>query len=58
MICVPCQQELEPKETTLEYLGLSVTQVLPCCPKCGAVYISEELARGKMAQVEMSLEDK
>lgn len=28
------------------------------CPKCGQVYIPEDLAKGKMAQLEKSLEEK
>ena len=28
------------------------------CPKCGKVYISEELAEGRMWEVEQMLEDK
>lgn len=31
---------------------------LPRCPKCGLVLITEELARGKMLEVEKALEDK
>jgi hypothetical protein len=30
----------------------------PHAPKCGQVYISEELTKGRMAEVEMNLEDK
>jgi hypothetical protein len=31
---------------------------LPRCPRCGLVFIPEELALGKMAEVEKLLEDK
>jgi hypothetical protein len=31
---------------------------LPKCPKCGQVLITEDLALGKMAEVEKLLEDK
>jgi hypothetical protein len=31
---------------------------LPTCPKCGYVLIPEQLALGKMHQVEQLLEDK
>ena len=31
---------------------------LPVCPKCGFIYVPEELALGKVLTVERSLEDK
>jgi hypothetical protein len=31
---------------------------LPSCPRCGLVLISEDLATGKMAEVESALDDK
>jgi len=31
---------------------------LPKCPKCGQIFISEDMAKGKMAEVETELEDK
>jgi hypothetical protein len=31
---------------------------LPRCPVCGQVYIGEKLVKGRMAHVEMGLEDK
>ena len=31
---------------------------LPCCPVCGRVFISAELAEGRIAEVEQMLEDK
>ena len=31
---------------------------MPVCPKCGFVYVPEELALGKVLAVERALEDK
>jgi NAD-dependent SIR2 family protein deacetylase len=58
MRCMKCDVELVHEETTLEYLGYDMTYQLPRCPVCGQVFISEEIARGKMHEVETSLEDK
>ncbi len=56
--CAQCGEAMAPAKVTLEYLGNQFTAELPRCPTCGLVYISEELALGKMAEVEQLLEDK
>jgi ribosomal protein S27AE len=56
--CGRCDRELVMKKTVLVYLGHSVAHEIPTCPKCGKVFISEELAEGRMAEVEQQLEDK
>jgi len=56
--CCRCGVRLEPAPVVVEYLGNEFTAELPRCPKCGLVMISEELALGKMAEVEQILEDK
>jgi ribosomal protein S27AE len=56
--CQRCGEAMVPAPVTLEYLGNQFTADLPRCPQCGLVYISEELALGKMAEVEQLLEDK
>ena len=38
--------------------AIHVSNVKLVCPKCGKVFISRELAEGKMAEVEILLEDK
>ena len=43
---------------TVEYLGNEFSAVLPTCPKCGMVLVTQEVALGKMAEVEQILEDK
>ncbi|NLW80120.1 MAG: DNA-binding protein, partial [Desulfovibrionales bacterium] len=42
----------------LTYLGNAFHVELPVCPRCGAVYIYEELALGRIREVEQLLEDK
>ncbi len=56
--CAQCGGKLEPATVTVEYLGNEFTADLPRCPRCGLVLITEEVARGKMAEVEQILEDK
>jgi hypothetical protein len=58
LTCGRCQARLEPTKTQFSYLGHSFHTEVPACPVCGQVFISEELARGRMAEVETSLEDK
>ena len=56
--CARCDEELVLKKTRFTYLERSFTHEVPCCPECGKVYISPELAEGRMAEVERQLEDK
>lgn len=56
--CLRCDIEMEPRKTYFEYLGHTIHTEVPCCPKCGEVYIPEDLARGKIADIEQILEDK
>lgn len=58
MICCGCDAVLEMKKTVFEYLGMSFSYDVPCCPKCKKVFISQDLAEGKMAEVERMIEDK
>ncbi|NLW25235.1 MAG: hypothetical protein GXY91_08410 [Clostridia bacterium] len=58
IICDKCNLKLTPGQVTLSYLGSSFPVELYKCAQCGLVYIPEELARGKMDQVEKALEDK
>ncbi len=57
-LCCLCDVEMEARKTTLNYLGHAFSTSLLRCPRCGQVYIPEELASGKMAEVEMQLEEK
>jgi uncharacterized protein with PIN domain len=58
VICYQCQKELSPAKTNISYLGISFPANILRCPECGQVYIPEELAKGRMAEVERQLEDK
>jgi DNA-directed RNA polymerase subunit RPC12/RpoP len=56
--CARCNQELVVGPVNVEYLGNRFPTELAKCPRCGFVLVSEELALGKMAEVEQMLEDK
>ncbi|NPV92487.1 MAG: hypothetical protein HPY50_17115 [Firmicutes bacterium] len=56
--CFRCGVPIETGRVTVTYMGSSFPIDLPRCPKCGLVLITEELARGKMLEVEKALEDK
>lgn len=56
--CRRCDCDMEPAETYFEYLGHGLHTKIPRCPRCGEVYIPEELALGKIADIERNLEDK
>jgi hypothetical protein len=58
LICAACATPLQLHPVTLGYMGSTFPVELPACPKCGFVYIPEELASGRMLHVEKSLEDK
>ncbi len=58
MVCWKCKRELEPKRVYFKYLGHSFYTDVPRCPQCGQVFIPEDLVKGRMAEVEMELEDK
>lgn len=57
-MCVRCSVPLEPGKVTVSYLGNAFPVDLLRCPSCGQVLITEDLALGKMAEVEKLLEDK
>lgn len=56
--CAKCDEPLVPRSVTLSYMASAFPVVLPCCPRCGLVFVPEELARGRILHVEKSLEDK
>ena len=57
-MCANCSQPLVPGKVDIIYLGNSFSVELLKCPSCGMVLLPEELATGKMAEVEKTLEDK
>jgi hypothetical protein len=56
--CDVCRKAMEVGPVVIEYMDHRFTVELPRCPGCGKVLISEELATGRMAEVEQILEDK
>ena len=56
--CGFCQEKLQPGLVELQYVGSVFKVELPVCPKCSKVLIPEELALGRMLEVEQLLEDK
>jgi Fe-S oxidoreductase len=59
IVCQSCGGgELGFFKNHVEYLGSRFDVVLPQCKHCGRIYISPDIARGRMAEVEKILEDK
>lgn len=56
--CALCDRDLEIASVTIGYLGSAFQVDQLRCPGCGQVYIPEDLALGKMVDVEKQLEDK
>lgn len=56
--CARCNRSLEPATVNVSYMDDAYPVELLQCPQCGQVFVPEELALGKMLQVEQSLEDK
>lgn len=56
--CGKCGGELKRGTVKITYLGNDLRVEELKCPNCGLVLITEELALGKMFEVEQSLEDK
>ena len=57
-LCAQCHAELQPRDVRLSYLDVAFTVELPACPVCGQVFISEEIAHGRMRELEETLESK
>lgn len=58
MICERCQVEMTAMDVDFSYLKRSFRHPVLRCPSCGQVYIPEDLAKGRMSEVETLLEDK
>jgi hypothetical protein len=56
--CARCGLPLRPAKVDIAYLDNAFPVDLLKCPKCGLIWIPEELALGRMAEVEKTLEDK
>ena len=57
-LCDKCKKALSLSKVKVCYLGGNFEVELMKCPQCNAVFIGEELALGKMLEVEKGLEDK
>ncbi|UWG95693.1 hypothetical protein LPY66_12290 [Dehalobacter sp. DCM] len=58
LLCLKCNAAMEQQKTSFTYLGFNFEASLPRCPVCGQVYISEDIVKGKIKEVETLLEDK
>jgi len=58
LVCCQCDVQLELIKTNFVYLRHSFSSEVPKCPRCGQIFISEELVRDKVVPVERLLEDK
>ena len=58
LLCEKCQVEMLPLELEFSYLKRSFHHEVLRCPSCGQVYVPEDLATGRMSEVETLLEDK
>ena len=58
MYCRRCGVPMENTKTGFSYLTYSFHTELLRCPICHQVFIPEDLAKGRMAEVEAQLEDK
>ena len=58
LICTKCEIALAPANVKFRYMDREMQAEAPRCPRCGQIYLSEELVAGKVRQVEQSLEDK
>ena len=56
--CAACGIPLEMAKVEVGYMGSKYPVNVPRCPRCGLVFVPEQLALGKMAEVEKLLEDK
>jgi hypothetical protein len=56
--CAACDRDLEVARVNVGYMGDVFKVDMLQCPGCGQVFVPEELALGKMVEVEKQLEDK
>lgn len=56
--CCKCDILLEADKINVRYLRSTFPTCLLRCPSCGQTYLPEDMAQGKVREVEMSLEEK
>ncbi len=57
-LCANCNLPLQTAQVDVAYMDNAFPVELLKCPNCGLVFVPEELALGKMVEVEKQLEDK
>jgi hypothetical protein len=57
-VCAKCNVSLDTQKIMVSYLGNSYPVELLSCPQCGQTLVTEDLAYGRMSEVEKALEDK
>ena len=57
-ICMKCNRELVEENVNLHYMGFQMANNFLRCPVCKQVFIPEDVACGKMQEIETMLEDK
>ncbi len=58
LTCSKCNGELQEFEANFVYLEKTLQHKVLRCPECGQVYLPEEMVRGRIREVEDSLEEK
>ena len=58
IICSKCNVTLEAGEVKLSYLDNTFPAEILRCPKCKQVFIPEDLVRGRIDELEKTLENK
>jgi hypothetical protein len=53
-----CRRRLVSRKVAASYLGSRFEVELPACNECGFILVPEDLAMGRMFEVEKILEDK
>jgi len=56
--CAKCSVGLVPEKKIFSYMGTTFSHEVLRCPVCGMIFISKQLADGKLAEIEKLLEDK
>ena len=57
-LCQKCNLLMASKQAGFSYLGRTFRADILKCPKCGLVFIPEELVQGRMKEVETLIEEK
>lgn len=58
ILCAKHGVELEPGKVEVTYQGHTFPVDMLSCPVCGLALVPEDLARGRMLEVEQTLEEK